>query len=671
MRAKRSREMYCPYKFGYKRKFFNIEENLAATMVCFKPDVFIFSLLIACLMLSSAKANAAADTNTVIRLNAQALELAYSEPDSALSVAKKSLELARALGYASGEIRALIRMGIVYDVQSKDSLAIAAYEQSLVLAKRASDMSAIASDYNNLGLIYWKQNLLDKALDNFNNAYDVFRKLKRNEQMAAACNNTGLIHYELKRFDASLQWFRKALMHYEAIKPDEKQNPTFDCEIYDNMANVLNDLNKNDSAEYYIVKAIAGFRAYNNLYDLSKTLSNYGVLLNQTGRESEAPVYFEEAISIAKKLDNRFSYVSSGYNLSYSYCQTKQYEKGLKVLEEIYPLLSEIKNNELAFKIVRSMAKNYFRQNNYPEGEKYLYKHDEYYEAYYKELLNKNIAEVEKKFELQEEKRKAFEAENEKLKAQLEVKEKNYWLIGLLLVITVGIFAVVVFLQKSKVRQEREKIKAIVQERDKGLKAIIDAQEGERVRIAKELHEGVGNQLLALHLNIRNNTGKPQSDKVAADINKLLTETMDEVRNVSHRMMPKVLQEFGCVSALSDMLEKSLQHSGIKCHFETHQVSGKRYEPRLEITIFRVAQELVNNIIKHSQADTVNVQFMELKHALVLLVEDNGKGMDTSIPTDGIGIASIKSRVNALGGELNIVSEKGKGTVVTVRILLV
>src|SRR5690606_7229772 len=130
------------------------------------------------------------------------------------------------------------------------------------------------------------------------------------------------------------------------------------------------------------------------------------------------------------------------------------------------------------------------------------------------------------------------------------------------------------------------------------------------------------------------------------DFNKLtqiIDEACTEVRNISHQMMPKALQEKGLVDALNDMLEKSLGMTDIKYTFENFNVAGKRFEKHIEIGLFRIAQELVNNIIKHSEAHHVDVQLNLLKSHLILLVVDNGKGFTFDSQKDGIGLMNIKT----------------------------
>jgi len=133
-------------------------------------------------------------------------------------------------------------------------------------------------------------------------------------------------------------------------------------------------------------------------------------------------------------------------------------------------------------------------------------------------------------------------------------------------------------------------------------------------------------------------------------------------------MMPRILQEDGLIPALSDMLEKSFRFSPIQYEFEHYGISD-RFREGVEIGLYRISQELVNNIIKHSGANRVSVQLFKNGKYLVLLVEDNGKGFEMNeLEKSGIGLMNITSRVETIQGEFNLSPSPQSGTLATIRI---
>jgi signal transduction histidine kinase len=223
-------------------------------------------------------------------------------------------------------------------------------------------------------------------------------------------------------------------------------------------------------------------------------------------------------------------------------------------------------------------------------------------------------------------------------------------------------------------RQKRKYAEALVKEQQKGIDAVIVAEENERKRIAKDLHDGIGQQLSGLKLfysKLRPHIERTES-QLSNELEKfeeVLDSACTDVRSISHQMMPKVLLEKGLVEALEEMLNKSLGLGSIHYNFE-HFNLQKRYNERIEISIYRICQELTNNIIKHSNASEVSVQLYENKNFLILHIEDNGVGFDSKNAKDGIGQLNMSSRINTLNGKFSIDSKPGRGTSATIKIPL-
>ena len=124
--------------------------------------------------------------------------------------------------------------------------------------------------------------------------------------------------------------------------------------------------------------------------------------------------------------------------------------------------------------------------------------------------------------------------------------------------------------------------------------------------------------------------------------------------------------ELGLVEALDDMLNKSLRLNEIQFQFEHFGIEGRLNE-RIEISLYRVAQELVNNIIKHAKANNITIQLFKNAGKVILVVEDNGVGIKPSA-SNGHGLLNMKSRINAVNGEMNLEPSPNSGTMATIRI---
>ena len=208
------------------------------------------------------------------------------------------------------------------------------------------------------------------------------------------------------------------------------------------------------------------------------------------------------------------------------------------------------------------------------------------------------------------------------------------------------------------------------------VQSIIETQENERRRIALEIHDGIGPQMSSSihHLETIVDRIKEESPEIAEEIQSIAnisTEVSDELRGISHSLMPRVLIDFGIVAALQGLTNRINASNKCKVEF-INSFSGESLDQATELNLYRITQELLNNGVKHSRASNIFVQLVKNENRLTLMVEDNGDGFDLTElkSSSGIGLNNIEMRTKVLGGELNIDSSPGRGTVITVEVLL-
>lgn len=208
--------------------------------------------------------------------------------------------------------------------------------------------------------------------------------------------------------------------------------------------------------------------------------------------------------------------------------------------------------------------------------------------------------------------------------------------------------------------------RALIQEQEKGMEAMIAVQEAERSRIAKDLHDGVVQQIGAIKLTLSRLVGDLSGDKADELLKtKVMAEVAaDEARNLAHQMMPKALMEVGLVPAMRDVVETYELANKSALDFQQHGLL-ERYPNEIEVALYRIFQELMNNISKHAQASAIDIQLFQNGGKLILVVEDDGVGLPEN-KKDGMGMTNIKSRLSAINGSFEIESGNPDGTVATI-----
>lgn len=283
------------------------------------------------------------------------------------------------------------------------------------------------------------------------------------------------------------------------------------------------------------------------------------------------------------------------------------------------------------------------------------------------EVQSKNkVLELETKFNKIENEKKIKELESQKQKAVLISKNNKliYMLLGLLSLI---LLLIVFFLSKNAKTQKllTEEIEKNYSQNISTLKtqkeievmqAMIDGEEIERKRIARELHDGIGSKLSALKILLSRFDNQEINKESTSQFYQLLSSSISELRQVSYNLVPESLLKLGLENALSDLCH--LLHSEkVKIEFQSFDISTE-IPVSSQINIYRIVQELLNNALKHSQCTEILVSCSQNQKSFYIAVEDNGKGFDVSKKdeTNGLGIKNLKSRVELLNGTFNLQS---------------
>jgi PAS domain S-box-containing protein len=202
------------------------------------------------------------------------------------------------------------------------------------------------------------------------------------------------------------------------------------------------------------------------------------------------------------------------------------------------------------------------------------------------------------------------------------------------------------------------------------MKAVMDAQENERYEVSYELHESI-NQILAsskMMLGVEQEKKKSNSFIVQASEN--IQKAMDEIRNISYRLNPAIIQLVGLKGALTDLAEKTGSAHNLKITFN-HKISNIKISYPLQIAVFRIVQAQLDNIVKHAGATEARISLAVMKNDLMLTVADNGTGFDEKLSPKKLGLQNIFNRVHFHNGEVHIKTGLGKGCVLEAKFGLI
>jgi signal transduction histidine kinase len=202
--------------------------------------------------------------------------------------------------------------------------------------------------------------------------------------------------------------------------------------------------------------------------------------------------------------------------------------------------------------------------------------------------------------------------------------------------------------------------------------SMIDAQEDERQHLSCELHDGLGQLILATRMKLDqlSSCESETNTRLIGEARELIGVTVNEIRNISNHLMPAVLHEFGLQAAINRLAIETSGNGPAQVTFVSGIDDKELVGQRLQIYLYRIVQEALNNVVKHARANSVLIELSGKNETICLKIQDDGQGFDLGRKRilSGNGISNMKERTNLLGGHFTISSEPGKGTSIAIEI---
>lgn len=493
--------------------------------------------------------------------------------------------------------------------------------QAIKIQEDIKNYRRIVSSCLNLAMIYQQLKILDKQKEYTEKGLAYAKQLGKRDGLMLAYLQLSGYYTEIKDFKLAKQYTDSASPYF-----DENYDFTRKQNYYLLRAGSFQNLNLFDSAVFYFQKSYENARAVNSRWNMTEPLMQIGYIYLQQKDYANAEKQLKLGLAIAEA-DSIRIFMKEGYGtLSDVYAATGRYKEAFELLQQ------------------------------------------------YNEIKDTILNEERKKFALDLEKKYESLKKDDQLKTQqLEIRQQkrmNYALaVGAVVLILLLILLYRNYRQKQYLQQQRI-LELETRERLAATEAVLKGEEQERTRLAKDLHDGLGGMLSGIKYSFQTMKGNlimtPENQEAFERSMDMLDSSIREMRRVAHNLMPEVLVRYGLDTALKDYTTELNKSGIIKVVYQSMGIEGKDIDQSMALGLYRVVQELLNNVVKHAEATEVLVQLFAENGKLVVNVEDNGRGMDPALleKTGGMGLKNIQSRVNLLNGKLDFQSAPGKGTAV-------
>lgn len=582
--------------------------------------------------------------------------------DSALIFSRIALNHAQSLGADSTLAAAYNSMANSFESTGNLDSADYYFRQSLEKRVLLGDSLRVAKTLNNLGILYDERGLFSLSLQNYFRSLRLFEEYSDDPfDRAMVLGNIGIVYKKQRAYDQVLEYYQKALDLYKEIGSKFGQVVT-----QGNIGSVLINLQRYEEAETYAAEALKGYQELGYLRYVPYMQHNIGVARDSLGEFSMAEEWYSKSIAGHRAHQNAYELANTLTAFANNSLKQNKASQGRSLALEAVSAAKEAKSLEFEVNALKVLAEANARTGRFAEA----------FENYKDHAVGKDsLFEADKT-------RQIFELttvyETGKKQQQIEVQQsklaRNQILIIALILVAVLLVAVLLLLrvraQKEKALLKRD---AELKLREAEITAVINSQEKERNRFAKDLHDGFGQMISVLKLNLsRLGDAEARDTETRMQIfesgESVINDMYTELRNICFDLMPQTLVKHGLAAALREFGDRIHQTDKVNCEVLIFE-EGERLNELIEVSLFRIVQEWTNNVLKYATPSIITIQLTREGSEVTLTVEDNGQGFDTRLFYEGKGNGwkNVQSRLKLVNGTFDLDSSPGiNGTLMTI-----
>ncbi len=593
-------------------------------------------------------------------------------PDEAIAHLEKLYNKARQQDMTIAMFKALGQTGLAY-LDKNDFVNAKRYlhKTTLLVNNKKMDNRGLLASYGNLSYIYNTEGQLDSAIMYYLKGVDIGVRYGLKEQVAKMDNTISMVFVEIRDFERAIFCLNRSIQiglelnDQNLIAGGYLALGMVTCE----MADSSDSLMRKGWLLFDKAMAIAG-----DMPDLSvkrKALNARGVYCLRRKDYLKAIDYFEQAMTIKGGQHMEQTIMLS--NLSMAYCHIGNYKQTVKTGLLALDHARRFHGERYLSEIHATLAYAYQQQQQFKTANEHYEEYIHWKKALRTEDAQNNIFKLRFQNETAQKDKELIGGQLKIAQQQAQIDKNHIVTLALVAISLLSAFSVWLYF-RYRYRIQRQSERQIME--IAAWKAYQEGEEKERGRLAKNLHDNIGGHLSTLKMWLATIQGHmeqghnniSQEYKGALD---LLDQTLTEVRNTAHHLMPELLLRLGLAESIRVYCSNIKLATGMDVQYQyIGYIDG--LDRNIELLIYRMIQELIQNVVKHAQANYLLVQLAQFEQLLTITVEDNGRGMNLHAPVvgGGIGIQNMRNSVEKMNGKIQIHSEPMEGTTVEIELNL-
>lgn len=621
------------------------------------------------------------DLITKCDVNSNQMQAKHLNKEIKLAYTKKTAEITKYLAQIYSEYKEDKKKGLVYFEEAKkiymsinDSVnvglclyekasinsqlgnireALANYSKALKIFENTDNKKLIARSLNGIAVIYKNQGQVKEALSHYTRSLKIFEQIKDKNGLAGALSNIGVVYKSQDQLPEAIDYYRRSLKLYREVDNKKGQG-----KVLSNIGSIFFLQKQTDSALIYFKQSLEISELEHDKIGMASSLNNLGGVYYEKNQLDEALKCIKKSLVISQSINNKSGVAKSCSSISDIYLRKNELNNALE-----YGLMSLKLSKELGYPfIIKASALNlktiYKKQNNSKKALEMF----ELYHVMADSISNQETKEISYKSKLQYEYTKkkltdslslVNQANEQKANFLIELKEQKQLL---QLYVFSTIFLVAIFLFILFYRNYIYTKRSLVLEKKYSIQ-LIEEMEKEKHRIARELHDGVNQNLIV---------AKRQANKIGDNtVATMLDGCIEEIRQISREMLPVYIKQESLKFSLVMLINKIESSTNMLISYYIEDIE---FNDNVKLHLYRIAQECINNSLKHSNANSINIQ-LKKSNSITLQIEDDGDGFlvsDTN--TESFGLITIKQRALAIGASIHVESKLKEGTKITIKL---
>lgn len=570
-------------------------------------------------------------------------------------------------------------LGNLYVVQEAYAKALELYTNNSQLASSIQNQLEESRAYLNIGNIHFLETRWGTALEFYLKSAAIKALINDRLGLAELHQNIAAVYQTQGRYDKTIEYYNKCLDYHISTKDSSSI-----AEIQISMGLIYVEQGNYEQAILQITNTLNSFKHYLSpplmLYAQTTLASAY----MDMGDYPKALAYFLSSLDEAQQQEDYSSIANIHNLLGANYFYLSNYPKSIDHYQKALPISQKLGLvNEQEAALFGLYESNDYLGNS-KEALDWYVQYIVIKDSLHNTSTTNYIAELQEQYDTKQKEQAIqqlnIENKNIALESELKTKQLNQFLLVIILGALVMCILGIVWWYRNRQQKERMKHTKVLHEKKVNqlinqqeiemLDAVVDAQQKERKGIAKEIHDTLGSFLATL--KYQHEAGKELADSPAGQeqfqlMEKLIGQTATEVRSIAHQMATGEKFDFDLKAAIDQLINRI--RSTQQFDLEFNYIGLANPLPRdMELTLYRVTQELLSNILKHAQASEAILQINQNESEITLMIEDNGKGFNSTNQQEGLGLRSIRERVEHFQGSVNIDSHPKRGTTVVLTI---